>query len=168
MSNLKIIGQSLPNIPWQDKPENFDGVIWRHDTNPVIDWNPTKNTARIFNSAVVPYGDGFIGIFRADHRNGKPQLHLGHSKDALSWDIEDEEIHWIDEYGKAYKPNYSYDPRLVEIEGTYYIIWCTDFGGSALCIGSTMNFKNFVRLENPFIPFNRNGVLFPKKLRVIL
>jgi beta-1,4-mannooligosaccharide/beta-1,4-mannosyl-N-acetylglucosamine phosphorylase len=28
----------------------------------------------------------------------------------------------------------------------------------------TKDFKEFTRLENPFIPFNRNGVLFPKKI----
>lgn len=76
MEKVKIFGEKLSNIPWQDKPEGFDGVIWRHDGNPIINWNPTKKSARIFNSAVLPYEDGFIGIFRADHKNGKPQLHL--------------------------------------------------------------------------------------------
>ena len=164
MSNFKIIGPDLPNIPWQEKPEGFDGVVWRHDSNPIVDLNPTKKAARIFNSAVVPYGDGFIGIFRADHKDGKARIHLGRSKDGICFDIEDEEIHFIDEEGKIYQPRYSYDPRLVEIEGTYYIIWCTDFGGAALGVGCTKDFKTFVRLENPFIPFNRNGVLFPKKI----
>ena len=161
---VKIIGSELKNIPWQDKPEGYEGVVWRHSANPIIGWNPTKKTARIFNSAVVPYEDGFIGIFRADHKHGKPQLHLGRSKDGLKWDIEDEEIHWKDESGNDYQPNYSYDPRLVKIEDTYYIVWCAEFGGAALGLGMTKDFKTFVRLENPFIPFNRNGVLFPRKV----
>ena len=161
---VKIIGSELKNIPWQDKPEGYEGVVWRHSANPIIGWNPTKKTARIFNSAVVPYEDGFIGIFRADHKHGKPQLHLGRSKDGLKWDIEDEEIHWKDEAGNDYQPNYSYDPRLVKIEDTYYIVWCAEFGGAALGLGMTKDFKEFSRLENPFIPFNRNGVLFPRKI----
>lgn len=164
MEKVKIFGEKLSNMPWQDKPEGFDGVIWRHDGNPIINWNPTKKSARIFNSAVLPYEDGFIGIFRADHKNGKPQLHVGRSKDGLAWDIEDEEIHWKDEEGNDYQPNYSYDPRLVKIEDTYYIVWCAEFGGAALGLGTTKDFKEFVRLENPFIPFNRNGVLFPRKV----
>ena len=52
------------------KPEGFDGVVWRHDNNPIIDWNPTKKSARIFNSAVLPYEDGFIGVFRGEQTNG--------------------------------------------------------------------------------------------------
>ncbi|MHB8062946.1 MAG: glycoside hydrolase family 130 protein, partial [Ruminiclostridium sp.] len=33
-----------------------------------------------------------------------------------------------------------------------------------LGFGMTKDFKEFTRLENPFIPFNRNGVLFPRKV----
>ena len=164
MEKVKIYGDAVKNMPWQEKPEGFDGVVWRHDNNPIIDWNPTKKSARIFNSAVLPYEDGFIGVFRADHKNGRPQLHLGRSTDALNWDIEYEEIHWVDEQGNDYQPSYAYDPRLVKIEDTYYIVWCCDFGGAALGLGMTKDFKTFVRLENPFIPFNRNGVLFPRKV----
>lgn len=164
MSKVKIIGEALKNIPWQDKTAGYEGVVWRHDGNPIIDWNATKKTSRVYNSAVVPYGDGFIGVFRADHKNGRAHIHLGRSKDGLKWDIENDEIQWVDEAGNAYQPNYSYDPRVVKIENTYYIIWCTDFGGAALGLGKTEDFKTFVRLENPFIPFNRNGVLFPRKI----
>lgn len=164
MEKVKIYGDAVKNIPWQEKPEGFEGVVWRHNNNPIIDWNPTKKSARIFNSAVLPYEDGFIGVFRADHKNGRPQLHLGRSTDALNWDIEDEEIHWVDEQGNDYQPSYAYDPRLVKIDDTYYIVWCCDFGGAALGLGMTKDFKAFVRLENPFIPFNRNGVLFPRKV----
>lgn len=164
MEKVKIYGDAVKNIPWQEKPEGFEGVVWRHNNNPIIDWNPTKKSARIFNSAVLPYEDGFIGVFRADHKNGRPQLHLGRSTDALNWDIEDEEIHWLDEQGNDYQPSYAYDPRLVKIDDTYYIVWCCDFGGAALGLGMTKDFKTFVRLENPFIPFNRNGVLFPRKV----
>ncbi|MBT1280492.1 glycoside hydrolase family 130 protein [Thermoanaerobacter sp. CM-CNRG TB177] len=164
MNKVKIIGESLKNMPWEDKPQNYEGVVWRHSNNPIINWNPTKKTARIFNSAVIPFEGKFVGIFRADHKDGKPQLHVGWSEDGLKWEIEDEEIHWIDEEGHPYQPNYAYDPRLVKIDDTYYIIWCTDFSGAALGLGMTKDFKKFIRLENPFLPFNRNGVLFPRKI----
>lgn len=161
---MGIIGKPLSNIPWQDKPKGYGRVIWRYDRNPIIDRNPTKHCARVYNSAVIPYGSEFVGVFRADHTDGKARLHMGWSKDALHWEIEDEPIKWKDEEGKPYDPYYAYDPRLVEIDRVYYIIWCTDFGGAALGLGMTTDFKSFVRLENPFPPFNRNGVLFPRKI----
>ena len=160
-----IIGKSLPNIPWQDKPKGYKNVMWRYDKNPVIDKNVIQSGGRIFNSAIVPYKGGFIGVFRADHKNGYPQLHLGRSKDAIKWEIENDYIKFHNEEGSPAKPNlYAYDPRLLEIDGTYYITWCNYFNGPTVGIAKTRDFKTFTQLENAFLPFNRNGVLFPRKI----
>ncbi|RSK28338.1 glycosylase [Bacillus sp. HMF5848] len=164
MKHVNIIGEALPNIPWQEKPTNSVGPVWRHSENPIIDRNPVRGISRIFNSAVVPYEGKFIGVFRAETVNGRPHLHLGFSEDALNWNIEEERIQFVDETGNPYQPRYAYDPRLVKVEDTYYIIWCTDFYGAALGIAKTTDFKHFVRIENPFLPFNRNGVFFPRKI----
>ncbi|MDE6591203.1 MAG: glycoside hydrolase family 130 protein, partial [Oscillospiraceae bacterium] len=59
---------------------------------------------------------------------------------------------------------YAYDPRLVQVEDAWYIIWCQDFYGASIGVAKTTDFKTFTRLENPFIPFNRNAVLFPRKI----
>ena len=61
-------------------------------------------------------------------------------------------------------PSYAYDPRLVKVEDTYYVIWCQDFYGASIGMAKTKDFKTFVRIENPFLPFNRNAVLFPRKV----
>lgn len=165
MNQVKIIGESLNNIPWQVKPKDHYGPVWRHTENPIINRNPVRGISRIFNSAVAPYNGKFVGIFRAETINGRPHLHLGWSNDALNWEIEEKAIEFIDEKGKSYQPRYGYDPRLVKVEDTFYIIWCTDFHGAALGLAETKDFKSFVRLENPFLPFNRNGVLFPRKIK---
>ena len=52
----------------------------------------------------------------------------------------------------------------MKIGESYYIVWCTDFQGASLGIAQTDDFKTFTRLENPLLPFNRNGVLFPRKI----
>ena len=36
----KIIGNALPNIPWQDKPQGYDKPVWRYDHNPIIPRDP--------------------------------------------------------------------------------------------------------------------------------
>ncbi|MFD3258420.1 glycosylase [Paenibacillus lentus] len=164
MTEVRIIGEKLTNMPWQDKPEGSAGPVWRHSANPVIQRNPAKGIARIFNSAVVPFEGRFVGVFRAETINGRPHLHLGWSDNALDWSIEEQCISFVDQNGKPFQPNYAYDPRLVQVEGTYYMIWCTDFYGAAIGVAKTEDFKTFVRLENPFLPFNRNGVLFPRKI----
>ena len=89
---------------------------------------------------------------------------LGRSRDAVHWSFEPEKIHFVDENGQPFDPIYAYDPRLVKVEDTYYIMWCQDFYGAAIGMAKTKDFKTFTRVENPFLPFNRNAVLFPRKI----
>lgn len=161
----KMIAPEVPNMPWQDRPEGVvNAPIWRYDANPVIDRNPIPGVARIFNSAVMPYEGKFIGVFRGEQVNGIPYVYLGRSEDALHWTFDPEKVPFVDEEGKPFMPVYAYDPRLVKVEDTYYIIWCGDFYGASIGIAKTQDFKTFTRIENPFIPFNRNAVLFPRKI----
>ncbi len=164
---VKILtGGSLPNIPWQARPQNdrHDAPVWRYTENPVIGRNPVKGVARIFNSAVAPYQGGFIAVLRGEQVNGVPHIYMGRSQDGIHWDIDENKIPFVDESGKPFMPPSAYDPRLVKVEDTYYILWCTDFYGAAIGVAKTQDFKTFIRIENPFIPFNRNAVLFPRKI----
>lgn len=168
MSEVKIIGPNVPNMPWQDRPADIKDKseipVWRYSENPIIGRNPSEGVARIFNSAVMPYEGEFIGVFRGEQTNGIPYIYLGRSKDAIHWDFDKEKIPFKDENGNDFMPKYAYDPRLVKVEDTYYIIWCQDFYGAAIGIAKTQDFKTFTRIENPFLPFNRNAVLFPRKI----
>lgn len=95
MSNVKMICGNLPNIPWQDKPAGCDMPLWRYSENPVIGRNPLPGVARIFNSAVVPYEGGFIGVFRGEQTNGVPFIYLGRSKDGIHWEYDAEKIPFV-------------------------------------------------------------------------
>ena len=54
MSEVKIIGDAVKNMPWQEGPAEFSGApVWRYGENPIIGRNPVKEVARIFNSAVL-------------------------------------------------------------------------------------------------------------------
>lgn len=162
--NVIIAGDKVSNIPWQNRPERNNEAVWRHQGNPIINRNPVGSVARIFNSAVVPYKNKFAGVFRAEYKTGKPHLHKGFSEDGLKWEVDSDPIVWKDTNGKEYQPNYAYDPRVVKVDDIYFVIWCTDFFGASIGLGMTEDFKTFTRLENPFLPFNRNGVLFPRKV----
>lgn len=163
-----VIGQALPNIPWEDRPAERDDVVWRYSGNPIIprDLLPTSNS--IFNSAVVPYGNGFAGVFRCDDTRRYMQLHAGRSDDAINWHIEPERIQWQPADEQAAEINtfqYGYDPRVTWIDDRYYVTWCNGFAGSpTIGVGYTDDFETFYQMENAFLPFNRNGVLFPRKI----
>ena len=164
MSQTKLICPGLPNIPWQDRPADCAAPLWRSQENPIINRNPLPGVARIFNSAVVPYEGAFIGVFRGEQTNGIPYIYLGRSQDGIHWSFDQEKIRFVDKTGKPAMPVYAYDPRLVKVEDASYVIWCQDFYGASIGVAETKDFRTFTRIENPFVPFNRNAVLFPRKV----
>lgn len=162
----KIINENkISNFPWPKNIENpTNSPFERYSKNPIIDRNPSKNITRVFNSATIFYNGEFISALRGEETNGIPSIYIGHSKDGINWTIESEKVTFYDDDNNIFMPKYAYDPRLVKIENTYYIIWCQDFYGAAIGIAKTHDFKKFIRVENPFLPFNRNAVLFPRKI----
>ena len=149
MGNVKIIGPEVPNVPWQERPADSKPwmPVWRYSENPIIGRNPAKGVARIFNSAVMPYKDAFIGVFRGEQTNGIPYIYLGRSHDAVHWEFEENKIHFLDEEGRDFMPKYAYDPRLVKVEDTYYIIWCQDFYGASIGVAETKDFQTLRHME---------------------
>ena len=51
------------NIPFEERPQGCTDVMWRYTQNPVIGRYAIPTSNSIFNSAVVPYEDGFAGVF---------------------------------------------------------------------------------------------------------
>ena len=136
----QILGSpAVPDMPWQEKPADCGDIpVWRYTENPIIGRNPIPGVARVFNSAVAPYGDGFIGVFRGEQKDGISSfIYLGRSADGIHWNFSEEKIHFQDEAGEEFMPRYAYDPRLVRIDSTYYLIWCQDFYGAAIGMAKT-------------------------------
>ena len=47
-------------MPWEERPEGCSDVMWRYSKNPVIGRYHIPSSNSIFNSAVVPFGDGLL------------------------------------------------------------------------------------------------------------
>lgn len=164
MSKYKIIGQRIPNMPWEDKPVNCKDVVWRYSQNPIIqrDLLPTSNS--IFNSVIVPFNGEFAGVFRCDDRRREMLIHSGKSKDGLNWNIDEKPIKFICDDEEIGNFVYAYDPRVCWIDDRYYVTWCNGYHGPTIGIAYTYDFEEFYQLENAFLPYNRNGVMFPRKI----
>ncbi|HEY0946424.1 MAG TPA: glycosidase, partial [Opitutaceae bacterium] len=156
---------ALPNLPWRDRPAGCDDLLWRHPANPILGRNPIPQGSCVYNSAVVPFRDGFAGVFRVDYKNTLPFLHVGWSGDGLDWTLEHEQIEFVQPNGTLARLGYGYDPRVTPIDGEFIVAWCNEFRGPTIGLARTTDFRTFHQLENAFVPFNRNGVLFPKKIK---
>ena len=159
-----INGQPLPNIPWEDKPAGCIDVVWRYSDNPIIPRDLIPSSNSIFNSAVVPFEGAFAGVFRCDDRARNMVLHRGFSKDAISWEIDHQRLQFTCEDEEIGTFEYGYDPRVCWIEDRYYVTWCNGYHGPTIGVAYTHDFEKFYQLENTYLPYNRNGVMFPRKI----
>jgi len=159
---------ALPGLPWEDRPAGNSAPLWRSSRNPIIPRDLLPRSNSIFNSAVVPFEGAFAGVFRIDDTTRQMNLHTGRSADGINWEIEEATIEWVASDGRVAeiqeKFEHAYDPRVVWIEDRYYVTWCNGYHGPTIGIGYTYDFKTFHQLENAYLPFNRNGVLFPRKV----
>lgn len=153
-----------PVFPWEERPAGEHDVIWRSRRNPVIHPRQVPCANSIFNSAVVPFRDGYAGVFRVDDRTRNMRLHRGFSRDAVHWDIDNEPLTFKTTDPAAAPFQYGYDPRVCTIEGRHYVTWCNGYHGPTIGVAWTDDFEVFHQLENAFLPYNRNGVLFPRKI----
>ena len=154
----------MNDIPWEDRPAGNADVVWRYSQNPIIPRDLIPSSNSIFNSAVVPFQDGYAGVFRCDNKKREMNVHRGRSVDGISWQIDDPPIDWLCDDPEIGRFEHRYDPRVVWLEDRYYITWCNGYHGPTIGVGYTHDFETFHQLENAFLPFNRNGVLFPRKI----
>lgn len=168
MNDLKIMGSALPDMPWEERPAASREIMWRCSANPIIPRDLLATSNSIFNSAVVPFKKGkynYAGVFRCDDTNIRMRLHVGFSVDGLKWDIQEEDIRLVGADPEVGTWVYGYDPRVVKIEDKYYVTWCNGYHGDpTIGVAWTDDFETFHQLENAFLPYNRNGVLFPRKI----
>ena len=157
-----------PAIPWEARPAGSSAVLWRSSRNPIIPRDAVPRSNSIFNSAVVTYGDGFAGVFRVDDTRRTMNVHSGRSRDGIHWEIAHEPIAFEPEDARVEELRgtfeHAYDPRVTWLEDRYYVTWCNGYHGPTIGLGYTYDFERFHQLENAFLPFNRNGVLFPRRI----
>lgn len=138
-------------------------VFKRYEGNPIIGPEAVPHADAIFNSAVVEFKGKYAGVFRCDMNSGQPELHVGWSDDGLKWKLEPKAIEFeSDDPEVQYQSGY--DPRVIPLEGRYYVMWCNQYHGPGIGLAVTDDFKRFKMICNPLPPFNRNGVLFPRKI----
>jgi len=142
--------------------------IKRYPQNPVLSAPdmPYPSTL-VFNASVAQYGDHYVMLFRNEYYPDAPQetrkeAHLGvaESEDGLHWTVRPEFL----ELHHGIVNNAAYDPRVVPLEGRYYVSLCQ--GTRFTCQAATLvtdDFRNF-ELFDVAPPCSRNMVLFPEKI----
>ena len=155
-------------IPWEDRPAGSSAALWRSGRNPIVTRDDVPRANSIFNSAVVPFENGFAGVFRVDDTRRVMNVHAARSDDGVAWRIDRDPIAFQPADARVAETRerfeHAYDPRVTWLEDRFYLTWCNGYHGPTIGVGYTHDFEIFHQIENAFLPFNRNGVLFPRHI----
>jgi beta-1,2-mannosidase len=148
-----VIAISLAAFAQQSQPESTKpfAKIDRVSTSPIL--SPHGNgwqSAGVFNPTVVHVKDKFIMLFRAQDSSGTSRIGYAESKDG---------IHFSPKKDPVLSPEADYekdggveDPRVVEIDGTFYLTY-TGYNkkDAQLCLATSKD----------LLHWTRHGVILP-------
>ena len=94
-----------------ERPAGCTDICWRYENNPIIDRYGIPSSNSIFNSAVVPFKDGFAGVFRCDNKRVQMNIFAGFSKDGVNW----VELDFQSEHRQSYWGNVNSSVKAFDI-----------------------------------------------------
>ncbi|MBN1676071.1 MAG: glycoside hydrolase family 130 protein [Kiritimatiellae bacterium] len=142
--------------------------VTRHEANPVLSAEHVPYpSSLVFNCSVIKEDGKYLMLFRNDifPAPGVPGAHdrnfgVAESTDGISWTVWPEPVFPPENapYGKPY------DPRLVRLEGRYYMTCCCSFGfGPQAGTFVTDDLRHYEMIDVS-MPCSRNTLLFPEKI----
>lgn len=145
-------------------------IVHRWEKNPVITLeNIDYRCNSLFNASVTKYNQEYLMLIRVESLQGYSVFILAHSPDGYQFRVDSQPamVPCADlEPFCTYEERGIEDPRIILIEGVYYIIYtaCSQFG-YRIAIAKTQDFKDFQRVALISEPGNKDGVLFSRKIK---
>ncbi|MFC2158119.1 glycoside hydrolase family 130 protein [Acidobacteriota bacterium] len=145
----------------------------RHPENPIITRKNIPSippdlvdVSSVFNPGAVKFKEKYLLMLRVQNRGRETFFLMADSPDGVHFDVSSKPVHFrgIEEISE---PVYHcYDARISKIEGVFYIMFAVDMdSGCRLGLARTFDFEDFEFLGLTSTGDNRNGVLFPEKIR---
>jgi beta-1,2-mannobiose phosphorylase / 1,2-beta-oligomannan phosphorylase len=135
----------------------------RHAMNPILLPNPHHpwEALNVFNCAVVYHDDLFHMFYRAQGVDYKSSIGYAISEDGVKWNrFTDPVLSGSTEY----ETRGVEDPRIVEIDGTFYMTYTAySEKGILSMLAESQNLVTWRRIA-PFEWDNKDHVLFPRKI----
>lgn len=144
----------------------------RYMNNPVVDRLMVPeikphliDVTSVFNPGAIRYKDKTLLMLRVQNRARETYFVMAESEHGMQFKVEEKVIEWKGMEKLDKKIYHVYDPRITELDGTFYIMYAVDTDdGCFLGLGKTDDFQEFHFLGLVSKEDNRNGVLFPEKI----
>jgi len=151
----------------QDPPGR--DILRRIEQNPIISAEDIPFTCNtVFNGSPAKIGNEYFILIRVEGQRGYSLLALGRSKNGYEFEIERKPVMVPSEEGpySKYEAAGIEDPRVTVLDGTIYVLY-TAFSryGPVMALARTEDFMTYERLGIVSEPGNKDGVLFPSKVR---
>lgn len=145
-------------------------VVRRYPANPILsgrDFPPEAGIKSVFNSGAIKWRDRYIMACRVEAADLRPVIWIAESADGYHFTPRAQPVQMpeADPEFAEYTAGMYYDPRITEIEGTFYLLHAAHSSHACrLSLLSTQDFDSFEWLGFISEPDNRNGVLFPERI----
>lgn len=106
-------------------------------------------SANLYNPAAIVVGEEVVLLYRAHAEDVISHIGIARSRDGVSFEREAQPLLSPEH---PYESHGCEDPRIVEIEGTYYLTY-TGFTGSnaQLCLATSLNLRSWTK-HGPIVP----------------
>lgn len=145
-------------------------ILRRYAGNPILtgkDFPAEAGIKTVFNSGAIKWGKKYIMVCRVEDAALHPKMWIAESWDGYRFVPRPSPIPMPDndpEFAE-YTAGMYYDPRVTEIDGTFYLLHAAHSSHTCrLSLIATQDFEKFEWLGFISEPDNRNGVLFPEKI----
>ena len=141
-------------------------IVHRHPANPIITAEEFPGANTIFNSAIIRTDEDYQAILRVELNTGDSCLVHAQSSDGICFQLDPEPLTFPDrEPFTSQYTEHSYDPRLTELDGVYYLTYAVGTPwGAAIGMASTLDFRQWHHYDLTSPAKNRNCVLFSQKI----
>jgi predicted GH43/DUF377 family glycosyl hydrolase len=150
-------------------PYTSRDLLQRWQGNPAITMEDIPFRANtVFNGAPIVAEDGIYLLLRIEGQHGYSFLALARSTDGLNFSVDEKPVMLPAKQGpfEPFETKGIEDPRVTIIDGTCYVLY-TAVGecGSRIALAETRDYVNYERIALISEPGNKDGVLFPRKIR---
>lgn len=143
-------------------------VLERWSGNPIITLEDIPYACNtVFNGAVTKFRGKYIILLRVEDRKGHSVVVKAESTDGYKFIVEEKPCLFPSDQEpfKTYEAKGVEDPRIMQVEGTYYVMY-TAYSryGPRIGLAKTDDFEKYERVALVSGPGNKDGVLFPEKI----
>ena len=146
-------------------------IVDRYPNNPILtgaDFPPDSGIVRVFNSGVIKWRGRYIMACRAEDQALVGRIWIAESSDGYHFVPRPAPVALPEddpEYAE-YTAGMIYDPRITELDGRFYLVHAAHSAHTCrLSLLETVDFDQFKWLGFISETDNRNGVLFPEKIK---